>query len=71
MHFAMHSEQNLQRRYQRYAAKFRADTIGQGEPLAPTDENLAAVLQVPGIVRKARPEEFPMIRAALAAWDGA
>jgi hypothetical protein len=65
----MQTEQNLQRRYQRYAGKFRADTVGQGTPMEPTDANLAAILQVPGIVRKARPEEFPMIRAALAAWD--
>ena len=51
-----------------YAAKFRADTIGVGEPLAPTDANLAAKLQTEGIVRKARPEEFDAIRAALARW---
>jgi len=57
------------RRIERYAAKFRADTIGVGDYREPTDENLAAVLQVPSIIRKARPEEFPAIRAAVLAWS--
>jgi hypothetical protein len=56
------------RRAQRYAAKFRADTVGlePPQPLPPTDENLARVLN--RCVRPARAEEYPAIRAALAAW---
>lgn len=58
----------LRHRINQYAAKFRADTIGVGRYLDPTDDNLAAVLQTAGIVRPARPEEFPAIRAAFEAW---
>jgi hypothetical protein len=60
----------IDRRAQGYAAKFRAETIRQEPPahVEPTDENLARIVSRPSIVRPARPEEYPAIRAALAAW---
>lgn len=56
----------VQRRIERYAAKFNADTVRQGAEWVqcePTDENLAYVLD--RCVRPARPAEYPAIREAV------
>jgi hypothetical protein len=54
------------RRHRGYAAKWRADIVHEGIPLAPTDTNLAAVLG--GCVRPPHAEDYTGIRAALADW---
>jgi hypothetical protein len=56
----------VQRRIERYAAKFNADTVRQGAEWVqcdPTDENLAYTLD--RCVRPARPGEYPAIREAV------
>lgn len=59
----------VNRRTQRYAAKFRAETVRYEPPilLEPTDGNLAAICSSPWLARPARAEDYDAIRRELAA----